>query len=102
MWFERRVLGFWDSKKVNNLISISMKIFVCNLNFKITDPELKNVFEDFGVVEKCGIVKDKETGKSKGFAFIEMSDGARQAINGLNGKEVFGRKIVVKEAIERA
>lgn len=79
-----------------------MKIFVCNLNFKITDPELKNVFEDFGVVEKCGIVKDKETGKSKGFAFIEMSDGARQAINGLNGKEVFGRKIVVKEAIERA
>jgi len=79
-----------------------LKIFACNLNFKTTDSELKDVFEDFGVVEKCVIVKDKETGKSKGFAFIEMGDGAaRQAINGLNDKEVFGRKIKVKEATER-
>lgn len=77
-----------------------MKIFACNLNFKTTEAELKDIFSDFGVVEKCTIVKDKETGKSKGFAFIEMSDGARQAINGLNDKEIFGRKIKVKEATE--
>lgn len=79
-----------------------MKIFACNLNFKTTESQLKEAFEDFGVVEKCSIVKDKATGKSKGFAFIEMGDGARQAINGLNGKEIFGRTIIVKEAIERA
>lgn len=79
-----------------------MKIFVCNLNFKTTEAQIKDLFSDFGVVEKCTLVKDKDTGRSKGFAFVEMGDGARQAINGLNGKEMFGRTIVVKEATERA
>ncbi|HAF06983.1 MAG: RNA-binding protein [bacterium] len=79
-----------------------MKIYVGNLSFSLTDEELKKEFEVFGEVNSVTIIKDRETNRSKGFGFVEMSDeNAQKAINELNGKEVAGRKLVVNQAKPR-
>ena len=77
-----------------------MNIYVGNLAFNVTEGELKRAFEDFGEVTSAKIIKDKYSGESKGFGFVEMSDGteAQAAIKGLNEKELKGRKIKVNEA----
>ena len=77
-----------------------MNIFVSNLNFKMTEAQLTTLFEDFGKVTSTKIIKDRETNRSKGFGFVEMSDDedAKEAIKELNGSEVDGRSIVVNEA----
>ena len=68
--------------------------------FNVTEGELKQAFEDFGEVTSAKIIKDKYSGESKGFGFVEMSDGteAQAAIKGLNEKELKGRGIKVNEA----
>ncbi|MBS1855134.1 MAG: RNA-binding protein [Acidobacteria bacterium] len=75
-------------------------IFVGNLDFAATDSELRSMFERFGSVDRVNMVTDRDTGRSRGFAFVEMSDAgsADQAIAGLNGKELNGRAMVVNEA----
>ena len=80
-----------------------MNIYVGNLNYRIREYDLKAVMERFGTVDSVKIVKDRDTGRSKGFAFVEMQedDEARRAIDELNEKEFEGRKMVVKEAIPR-
>lgn len=80
-----------------------MNIFVGNLNFKIEENELKEIFEDYGTVDSAKIITDKFTGRSKGFGFIEMPDDAEanKAIEELNGGELEGRNIVVNEAKPR-
>ena len=80
-----------------------MKIFVANLNFNIQDENLKEVFESYGEVESARIITDRNTGRSKGFGFVEMPDEneAHNAIDALNDTEVEGRKIVVKESEEK-
>ena len=67
-----------------------MNIYVGNLAFNVTEGELKQAFEDFGEVTSAKIIKDKYSGESKGFGFVEMSDGteAQAAIKGLNEKEL--------------
>ena len=77
-----------------------MNIYVGNLAFNVTEGELKQAFEDFGEVTSAKIIKDKYSGESKGFGFVEMSDGteAQAAIKGLNEKELKGRGIKVNEA----
>jgi RNA recognition motif-containing protein len=77
-----------------------MNIYVGNLAFNVTEGELKQAFEDFGEVTSAKIIKDKYSGESKGFGFVEMSDGteAQAAIKGLNEKELNGRGIKVNEA----
>jgi RNA recognition motif-containing protein len=77
-----------------------MNIYVGNLAFNLTEGELKQAFEDFGEVTSAKIIKDKYSGESKGFGFVEMSDGteAQAAIKGLNEKELKGRGIKVNEA----
>jgi len=77
-----------------------MNIYVGNLNYKVQENNLKDLFSDFGAVESVKIVQDKATGRSKGFAFVEMtSDSEGQAaIDGLNGTEFMGRKLVVNQA----
>ncbi|MFN3840461.1 MAG: RNA recognition motif domain-containing protein [Cyclobacteriaceae bacterium] len=77
-----------------------MNIFVAKLNFKTRSEDLQKEFEKFGQVTSAKIVKDRETGRSKGYGFVEMpnDDEARAAIDGLNEKEFDGRVIVVKPA----
>ncbi len=77
-----------------------MNIYIGNLNYRVKEADLQKVIEQYGVVESIRVIKDRETGKSKGFAFVEINDDsqARQAIEGLNGTEFEGRTMVVKEA----
>ena len=77
-----------------------MNIYVSNLNFKLQDEDLRNVFAGFGEVASAKVIRDNQSGRSRGFGFVEMAndDAARAAIEQLNGKEVEGRTIVVNEA----
>lgn len=78
-------------------------IFVAKLDFGVTENELLDLFRQYGAVAKVTIAKDKETNKSRGFAFVEMPDSeqAKEAINALDGYSFNGRKCVIKEADER-
>jgi len=80
-----------------------MNIYVGNLNFDLTEDELKELFEVYGHVTSVKIISDKYTGRSKGFGFVEMeSDSeANEAIENLNGKDVSGRAMKVNQARER-
>ncbi|NCC10482.1 MAG: RNA-binding protein [Bacteroidia bacterium] len=80
-----------------------MNIYIGNLNYRVKETDLQQVMEDYGTVSSVKIITDRETGKSKGFAFIEMEDDAAgtKAITELNGAEYMGRTMVVKEARPR-
>ncbi len=80
-----------------------MKIFVANLNFNLQEDTLKEIFEAHGQVDSARIITDRNTGRSKGFGFIEMpnDDEANSAIEALNNTEVEGRNLVVKESEEK-
>jgi cold-inducible RNA-binding protein len=80
-----------------------VNIFVGNLAFSATDDSLRQLFESHGVVDKVNIITDRDTGRSKGFGFVEMPDSAaaKAAIQGLNGKELDGRALTVNEAKPR-
>jgi RNA recognition motif-containing protein len=77
-----------------------MNIYIGNLSYNVTEDDLRQAFESFGQVESVTIVKDRYTGKSRGFGFVEMpiEDQARAAIAGMNGKELKGRMLKVDEA----
>jgi RNA recognition motif-containing protein len=77
-----------------------MNIFVAKLNFKTRQEDLQSAFAQYGEVSSVKIVKDRETGRSKGYGFVEMPNDAeaQAAIDGLNEKELDGRVIVVKPA----
>ena len=79
-----------------------MKIFIANVPHKLEETELKTMLTQFGQVASVKLLTDKETGKRKGFGFIEMPvrEQARAAISALNDKEVYGRKLALKEADE--
>ena len=81
-----------------------MNIYVGNLPFSTSESELRGVFESFGEVSSAKIVMDRETGRPRGFAFVEMPDDAQgqAAISGLDGKDFGGRAIKVSEARPRA
>jgi RNA recognition motif-containing protein len=80
-----------------------MNIFVGSLPFKIEERELKQYFEEYGEVSSVKIITDKYTGRSKGFAFVEMPDdaSAQKAIDALNGSDIGGRSAVVNQAEEK-
>jgi RNA recognition motif-containing protein len=80
-----------------------MNIFVGSLPFKIEEADLKELFEAFGEVTSVKIINDRESGRSKGFGFVEMADdeAANKAIADLNGSEVGGRNIVVNQAEDK-
>jgi len=80
-----------------------MNIFVGSLPFKLEEADLKELFEAYGEVSSVKLINDRETGRSKGFGFVEMSDdeAAQTAITALNGSEVGGRTIAVSQAEER-
>ena len=76
------------------------KLYVGNLTFDVTDSELSKLFEAFGNVESAQVIIDRDTGRSKGFGFVEMASEqeAKAAIEALNGKDVNGRSLTVNEA----
>ena len=80
-----------------------MNIFVGNLSFDATESDIENAFGEYGEVKTVNIVKDRETGRSRGFGFVEMKDNkaAQQAIQGLDQKELAGRSMTVNEARPR-
>ncbi|MBL0176100.1 MAG: RNA-binding protein [Ignavibacteria bacterium] len=80
-----------------------MNIYVGNLSRDVTEAELRQAFETFGAVSSASIIKDKFSGDSKGFGFVEMSDRAKAqaAITGMNGQELQGRSLIVNEARPR-
>ena len=75
-------------------------IFVGNLDFSATESSVRSLFEPYGNVDRVNIVTDRDTGRSRGFAFVEMSDAAQadQAIAALNGANLDGRNLNVNEA----
>ncbi|MFM2364260.1 MAG: hypothetical protein RLZZ316_3162 [Bacteroidota bacterium] len=80
-----------------------MQLFVAKLNYSTSSDTLKEVFEQFGEVASANVIIDRETGRSKGFAFVEMKDddAANAAISGLDNTDLDGRTIVVKKAEPR-
>lgn len=77
-----------------------MKLYVGGLAYSINDKQLEDLFAEIGKVTSATVIKDRDSGQSKGFGFVEMSENedAQKAIKDLNGKEVGGRSIVVNQA----
>jgi|TARA_B100000035_G_scaffold143224_1_gene121934 RNA recognition motif-containing protein len=75
-----------------------MNIYVGNISWGMNDQDLENLFAEHGTVTSAKIITDRMTNRSRGFGFVEMSDGAEAAIAALNEAEVDGRKLVVNES----
>jgi cold-inducible RNA-binding protein len=91
-------------KPGSGLRSVGLKnIFVGNLSFSTTEDAVRGYFENYGVVDRVSIITDRETGRSRGFAFVEMpnDEEAERAIQALNGQELGGRRLNVNEARPR-
>ena len=82
---------------------MTMKIYVGNLSFNTSNNDLSDMFAEFGTVQSSNVIEDRETGRSRGFGFVEMSSKSEgeAAISALNGKEVEGRELKVNEAKPR-
>jgi RNA recognition motif-containing protein len=80
---------------------MAKNLYVGNLPYTTTADELREAFSKFGTVTRAQVVADRETGRSRGFGFVEMSDGAEQAITGMNGTSFQGRTLTVNEARPR-
>jgi RNA recognition motif-containing protein len=80
-----------------------MRLYVGNLSYSVTSQSLEALFAEYGQVKSAQVIQDRDTGRSKGFGFVEMVDGnqARAAIEGLNLKEIDGRALTVNEARPR-
>ena len=80
-----------------------MNLYVGNLPYRLSEDELRQAFEEYGQVSSCTIIKDRATGESKGFGFLEMPERseAENAMQNLNGRELKGRKLNVNEARPR-
>jgi len=83
---------------------MATNIYVGNLPFTTDSSELEDIFSEYGSVERAQVISDRETGRSRGFGFVEMADDneAQTAIEALNGKEVGGRQLRVNVAKERS
>jgi RNA recognition motif-containing protein len=82
---------------------VGKKLYVGNLPYDTSDSALQEMFEEYGSVQSAQVIMDRETGRSKGFGFVEMGsdEEAKSAINGMNGKEIGGRALTVNEARPR-
>jgi RNA recognition motif-containing protein len=80
---------------------MAKKLYVGNLSFSATNESLQEAFSQFGTVTSAQIVMDRETGRSRGFGFVEMADGADAAIAAMNGAQLDGRTLTVNEARPR-
>jgi RNA recognition motif-containing protein len=82
---------------------MGLRLYVGNLSYNVDNAQLEDLFKEYGNVRSAQVVMDRDTGRSKGFGFVEMSDdkAARDAIAGLNEKELDGRALSVNEARPR-
>ena len=82
---------------------MAKKLYVGNLSYSVSNADLEQMFAEFGSVRSAEVIQDRDTGRSKGFGFVEMADdnAAQQAISGLHGKEHEGRPLTVNEAKPR-
>jgi RNA recognition motif-containing protein len=80
---------------------MSQKLYVGNMPFSMTEESLRTLFSEHGSVDSVAIITDRETGRPRGFAFVEMGSGAQEAIQALNNREVDGRALKVNEAKPR-
>ncbi len=80
---------------------MSKKIYIGNLPFSASDDEVRELFSEFGTVESVALITDRDTGRPRGFGFVEMSDGADEAIAALHQKDMKGRRLNVNEARPR-
>ncbi len=80
---------------------MAKKLYVGNLSFDATEDQLRQAFGQYGTVNSAQIVTDRDTGRSRGFAFVEMADGADEAIQAMNGAQLGGRTLTVNEAKPR-
>ena len=82
---------------------MAKRLYVGNLGYGVSSEDLREMFSQFGTVDSAQVIEDRESGRSKGFAFVEMSNDqeAQAAIDGLNGKEHGGRPLTVNEARPR-
>ena len=80
-----------------------MNIYVGNMSYNTSESELRSLFEEHGTVDAVRVIADRDTGRPKGFAFVEMNDDseAQAAIDALNGREIDGRALTVNEARPR-
>jgi RNA recognition motif-containing protein len=83
---------------------LNKKLYVGNLPFTVTEGEIRTLFEGYGPVDRVNVIMDRETGRPRGFAFVEMSEdaGATSATAGLNGHNLGGRSLRVNEASDRS
>jgi RNA recognition motif-containing protein len=79
---------------------VGKKLYVGNLSYSVDNAQLEELFSKYGTVRSAEVIQDRDTGRSKGFGFVEMGDdnAAREAIEGLNGREQDGRSLTVNEA----
>ncbi len=84
-------------------VSVAMKLYVGNLSYEVTNARLEELFTQYGQVRSAQVIQDRDTGRSKGFGFVEMADdnAARTAISELNEKDFGGRPLTVNEAKPR-
>jgi RNA recognition motif-containing protein len=80
---------------------VAKKLYVGNISFETTGDDLVQAFSQYGTVTSAQVVTDRDTGRSRGFAFVEMSDGAEAAIQAMNGATLGGRTLTVNEAKPR-
>ena len=74
------------------------KLYVGNISFQTSEDDLREAFSQFGTVSSAQVVMDRDTGRSRGFAFVEMADGGEQAVEAMNGAQMGGRTLTVNEA----
>ncbi len=82
-------------------MTMSKNLYVGNLSFDTTSDDLRQAFEAYGSVTSASVITDRETGRSRGFGFVEMADGGDAAIEAMNGAELQGRSLTVNEARPR-
>jgi len=80
---------------------MSKNIYVGNLSFDSTESDVRQLFEEYGTVDEVKLITDRDTGRARGFGFVEMSSGGDDAIKALDGKELGGRNLKVNEARQR-
>lgn len=99
----RSATGFIWAPGRNKKIELTKKLYVGNLPFTTTEDELRDLFEQHGKTESVAVITDRETGRARGFAFVEMEDeaSAEKAMRALDGNDMGGRTLRVNEANDR-
>lgn len=102
-FFSTRKVNGGSSRLATGDLKVGKKLYVGNLTYSVDDADLEQLFSEFGAIESAQVVQDRDTGRSKGFGFVEMSTEAeaQAAIDGLHDHEFNGRRLTVNEARPR-